>query len=66
MVEPVDEPVDEPSGILIGEAERQTARRLAELLRRASADLPFGLEPQDLLEALERLAEPEPAEGAQP
>ncbi len=60
------EPVGEPSGIEVGEAERATARTLAELLRRATADLPFGLEPQDLLRALERLAEPEPALGEQP
>jgi hypothetical protein len=60
------EPVVEPSEIEIGEADRRTARALVEALRRAAADLPFGLEPQDFAAALERLAEPEPARGAEP
>lgn len=49
-----------------GEPARATAAELAAVLRRAAAELPFGLEPQDLLQALERLAEPEPGEGEQP
>lgn len=52
--------------IELGEAARATAAELAAVLRRAAAELPFGLEPQDFLATLERLAEPEPAPGVDP
>lgn len=52
----MDGTVETVSGIAVGEDDRRAAEALVALLRAAAADLPFGLDPQDLLQALERLA----------
>lgn len=59
----MDGTVETVSGIAVGAADRGAAEALAEAVRAAAALLlPFGLEPQDFAAALERLAEPAPAE----